>query len=74
LPEKKYDQALSAHKKGYEAIKGKTEFQQNQYANLEGMAKSYSALGDFRNAYESVSLAAGHQGQFQPRLNRAQRC
>ena len=55
----KYSEALEAHRKGYEIIKGQKEFQQNQYANLEGMAEAYNALGDYKNAYQSAWLASG---------------
>lgn len=54
-----YKEALEAHQKGYELIKGQPPFQKNQYANLEGMAEAYNALGDFKNAYQSALLASG---------------
>ncbi len=55
---KKFAEALYAHQKGYETIKGQSEFQQDQFMILEGMAKSYSALGNFEKAYETSVLAA----------------
>ena len=53
-----YSEALNAHRLGYEMIKGNKSFQKNQYQNLEGMAQSYNALGDFKNAYQSALLAS----------------
>lgn len=57
----KYTEASVVYKKGYEAVKGKNEFQQRQYGNLEGMSNAYAKLGDFRNAYESSQLASALQ-------------
>ncbi len=53
-----YREALEAHRKGYEIIKGHKEFQHNQYTNLEGMAEACNALNDYKNAYNYALLAS----------------
>jgi len=52
-----FNEAAQAYKEGYSAVKGRNEFQQRQYSNLEGLANTYASLGDYKKAYESFSLA-----------------
>jgi signal transduction histidine kinase len=53
-----YNEAISAYKKGFEMVKGKDEFQQRQYGNLEGLSKVYAKLGDFKNAFTTAQSAS----------------